>query len=261
MPYLGLRGAALARAMISLVVGPAFICYGYNLSVAGGLLTLLSFTKQFPMMDTIHVPESKQHFHSQIQGTVVALFTVGGIFGSLSCIWLGDRLGRRKMIFMMGGISIIGAILMSSSFSLGQFIVARLVLGVGTGGYLATVPVWQSEISLAHKRGAHVVTDGIFVGIGTALALFIDLGMYFVPTNSVSWRFPLAFQVSQPALIPAVAKVAANSIDLHVPHHDDLHRYFPRVAAVAAQEGPDGRSAGDPLSPARRRARLGNRFE
>lgn len=128
-------------------------------------------------------------------GTVVALFTVGGIFGSLSCIYLGDILGRRKVIFIASGITAIGAVLMATSFSLAQFIVARLILGLGTGGYLATVPVWQSEISKATKRGAHVITDGIFIGVGAALALWIDLGFYFVSDSSVSWRFPLAFQV------------------------------------------------------------------
>lgn len=95
----------------------------------------------------------------------------------------------------MTGVSIIGAILMATSFNFAQFIVARIVLGVGTGGYLATVPVWQSELSEAHKRGAHVVADGIYLGFGTASALFIELGLYFVRSNSVAWRFPLAFQI------------------------------------------------------------------
>lgn len=140
------------------------------------------------------------HLRSSI-GTVIALYTVGGIFGSLSCIFLGDRLGRRKMIFLMTGISVIGVILMASSFDLPQFIVARLVLGLGTGGYLATVPVWQSEISKANKRGAHVVADGIFIGAGASLALFIDFGLYFVKSNSVAWRFPLAFQIVMSVIV------------------------------------------------------------
>lgn len=84
---------------------------------------------------------------------------------------------------------------MATSYDLPQFIVARIVLGVGTGGYLATVPVWQSELSKPHKRGAHVVADGIYVGIGTSLALWIDFGLFFVKNSSVSWRFPLAFQI------------------------------------------------------------------
>lgn len=85
---------------------------------------------------------------------------------------------------------------MATSFHLAQFIVARLVLGLGTGGYLATVPVWQAEISRASKRGAHVVMDGIFIGSGVAIALWIDFGFYFVSNSSVAWRFPLAFQVA-----------------------------------------------------------------
>ncbi|KAL3467280.1 general substrate transporter [Aspergillus heterothallicus] len=194
-PYFGLRGSLLNRAIIWLVVCPAFLCYGYNQGVTGGLLTLASFVKAFPSMDTLTTTGEQQHYNSTIQGTVVALYTVGGIFGSLSCIYLGDLLGRRKVIFWTSAVSIIGAVLMASSYSLAQFIVARLVLGVGTGGYVATVPVWQSEISQANKRGAHVVTDGIFIGAGIAISLWIDFGFYFVTGNSVSWRFPLAFQV------------------------------------------------------------------
>ncbi|KAJ5091055.1 hypothetical protein NUU61_005925 [Penicillium alfredii] len=194
-PYFGLRGSALNRAIIWLVVCPAFVTYGYNQGVMGGLLTLKSFSKTFPAMNTLTTKGAERHYNSTIQGTVVALYTVGGMFGSLSCIQLGDMLGRRRVIFIMSAISIIGAILMATSFSLAQFIVARLVLGYGTGGYVATVPVWQAEISKANKRGAHVVTDGIFIGAGITFSLWVDFGFYFVTGNSVSWRFPLAFQI------------------------------------------------------------------
>ncbi|CAG8005613.1 unnamed protein product [Penicillium nalgiovense] len=186
-PFLGLRGNALLRAALFLVVCPTFTCYG---------------------MDTIHTSGALRQENSQIQGTVIALFTVGGIFGALSCVYFGDRWGRRKVIFITNFITIIGAILMATSFQFAQFIIARLVLGLGIGGYVATVPVWQSEISPAHMRGSNVVTDGIFVGSGVALALWIDLGFYFVKGNSVidgsvSWRFPLAFQ----AIMPATAMI------------------------------------------------------
>ncbi|CAG7950754.1 unnamed protein product [Penicillium nalgiovense] len=192
-PYLGLRGNALLRAAVALVVFPTFTCYGYNMSVAGGLLTLQAFNKQFPRMDTINTEGAMKAENSTIQGTVIALYTVGGIFGALSCAYLGDRLGRRKVMFGANLVCMIGCILMATSFDFAQFIVARLVLGVGIGGYTATVPVWQSEISPAHKRGSNVVTDGIFVGAGVSLGLWIDLGLYFVKNNSASWRFPLAF--------------------------------------------------------------------
>lgn len=128
-------------------------------------------------------------------GTVIALFTIGGMFGALSCAYLGDVLGRRRIIFLTNLTTIIGAILMASSFDLAQFIVARLVVGLGIGGNIASVPVWQSEISPASKRGSNVVIDGVFIGIGVTSALWIDLGFFFVKGNSVSWRFPLAVQI------------------------------------------------------------------
>lgn len=67
-PYFGLRGTALSRAIMTLVVAPAFITYGYNLSLPGGLLTLESFNNQFPRMDTIHTTGAQQHQNSLIQG-------------------------------------------------------------------------------------------------------------------------------------------------------------------------------------------------
>lgn len=66
--YLGLRGKALSRAIIWLTVCPAFLTYGYNLSVAGGLLTLENFNEQFPQMNTITVPDEEKHHNSTIQG-------------------------------------------------------------------------------------------------------------------------------------------------------------------------------------------------
>lgn len=67
-PHLGLRGSSLSRAIIWLVVCPAFFCYGYNLSVAGGLLTLDSFVNTFPQLDTINTVGDEQHDNATIQG-------------------------------------------------------------------------------------------------------------------------------------------------------------------------------------------------
>ena len=67
-PYMGLRGNALLRAAVMLVVCPTFTCYGYNMSVAGGLLTLPAFNTQFPRMDTITTTGAQQAQNSTIQG-------------------------------------------------------------------------------------------------------------------------------------------------------------------------------------------------
>lgn len=69
-PYFGLRGAALNRAIIWLVVCPAFVTYGYNQGVMGGLLTLESFAKTFPQINTLTTEGAEQHYNSTIQGKI-----------------------------------------------------------------------------------------------------------------------------------------------------------------------------------------------
>jgi hypothetical protein len=76
-PFFGLQGNALLRAAVMLVVCPTFTCYGYNMSVAGGLLTLSAFNKQFPQMDTINTTGAQQSENSQIQGE--SMRTIPGI--------------------------------------------------------------------------------------------------------------------------------------------------------------------------------------
>jgi sugar porter (SP) family MFS transporter len=132
---------------------------------------------------------------------VTALFTVGGFLGALSTIFLGDKVGRRKTIFYGSALVIVGALLMSSSYSLGQLIVARLAQGIGTGATTATVPVWQSELSGSAHRGSHVVSEGLFIAAGITLSQWIDLGFSFIGDSSVSWRVPLVIQVPLAILV------------------------------------------------------------
>lgn len=124
-------------------------------------------------------------------GTVVALYTLFGTFGALSCTFLGDRLGRRWTIFIACFVQGIGCILMGTSFQFAQFIIARIVLGLGTGGIIATVSVWQSELSKATSRGSHVSGFGTFCGIGLSIALWLSFGVSFTDPSSISWRLPL----------------------------------------------------------------------
>lgn len=52
---------------------------------------------------------------------------------------------------------IIGAILQTSAFELGQLIAGRVITGLGNGMNTSTVPMWQSETSKPHARGKMVM--------------------------------------------------------------------------------------------------------
>lgn len=123
------------------------------------------------------------------------MYALFGMFGSVACIFLGDLLGRRKTIFIAGIVNGIGTIIQSTAFSLGQLIVGRIILGLGTGGIIATVSLWQSEVSKAENRGSHVSAFGVFTGSGLSLSLWTGVGMSFTQPNSVSWRFVLVLSL------------------------------------------------------------------
>lgn len=170
---------------------PAYLLFGWNNGVAGPLLGLPSWVETFPSIDTTDVNDPHRTHNSRVQGTVVACYTLGAFFGALSCIWIGDRLGRIRTIQLGAILDIIGAILQSTSFSLPQLIVGRLVTGLGFGALSATAPNWQSECSQSSHRGAAVVLESVFISAGLALSAWVNLGMSFVE-SSASWRFPLA---------------------------------------------------------------------
>jgi MFS family permease len=125
--FFGFTGSKLRTAQMWAVIFPAYILFGYNQAVAGPLLDLPSWVKTFPSIDTADTTGAQQAENARVQGTVVAMYTLGCFFGALSCIYLGDRLGRIRMIQLGSAIHVIGAILESSSYSLAQMIVGRLV--------------------------------------------------------------------------------------------------------------------------------------
>jgi MFS family permease len=61
------------------------------------------------------------------------LLMVAYSFGAVACIWLGNMLGRRRTIFLGTSIMVVGAILQTTSYSLPQFIVGRIITGMGNG--------------------------------------------------------------------------------------------------------------------------------
>ncbi|KAJ5261356.1 hypothetical protein N7478_011951 [Penicillium angulare] len=188
-----LRGKSLGR-VIGLIGAVGFILQGYDQAVANGLLTLASFIAVFPQIDTLNTSGAQKSHNSTIQGTTVAIYEVGCAIGAFSCGFLGDRLGRRRTIFLAGCIAIVGIIIQSTPFSLGQLIAGRVITGLGVGGFTATIPMYVSESSGAESRGRMVLLEGWFAIGGVAFATWLEFGLYYAGDSSAAWRFPIAFQ-------------------------------------------------------------------
>ncbi|CAK3866040.1 Sugar transporter STL1 [Lecanosticta acicola] len=186
-----LTGRALNWA-ITAVAGSGFLLFGYDQGVMSGLLTGQAFTSQFPSIDTTAATGSSKN--SSLQGTVVAIYEIGCFFGSLFCLFAGERLGRKNCIWLGCVVLAIGAALQASAYGTPQLIVGRIVAGLGNGVNTSTIPVWHSELMKAEKRGKGLSTELAINIFGVMTAYWVDYGMSFEDSEA-QFRFPLALQI------------------------------------------------------------------
>lgn len=193
-----LRGFKLNLA-IALSGACAWILQGYDQAVMNGLLTMQLFEEQFPVLNSARPGVNEQHA-SLIKGTIVSIYELGCAAGCISCFFLGDRLGRKRLILSFAALTVVGVVIQVSSFHVAQLAVGRIVTGVGVGGLTATIPVWISECSSAKLRGKMVSLCGALAITGVCLASWIDFAFYFVLGSDVNWRMPIAIQLIFPII-------------------------------------------------------------
>ncbi len=176
-----LEGRALTVG-ITLTCGVAFMLFGFDQGVFGGILGNPQFMSTF------------KHPTPTIQGQIVSTYDIGCILGALMTIFIGDRLGRKRTIMLACVFVVVGGALQASSFSLAQMIVARIIGGLGIGMESAAIPMWQSETCKPQHRGKLVALQLVLVIGGIVLTEWINLGFSYISDRPVSWRFPLSFQ-------------------------------------------------------------------
>jgi MFS family permease len=138
------------------------------------LLNGKAFTAQFPEIDVLNGGSAS------LQGTVVAIYEIGCLFGSLATFVGGEYLGRRRTIMLGCIILSIGAAIQTASYGIPQLIVGRIVAGVGNGINTSTIPVWHSECSTAEQRGKALCIElalTIF-GIVSGKPFFLSLSLF-----------------------------------------------------------------------------------
>lgn len=141
-------------------------------------------------------PQTKNN--STMQGFTTAIYEIGCLFGAMFILGVGDLLGRRRAIVLGGIIMLMGVIVQITSISgsnpFAQFIVGRVIMGVGNGINTSTIPTYQAECSRTTNRGLLICIEGGVIAFGTCVAYWIDYGASYGPAD-LTWRFPIAFQI------------------------------------------------------------------
>ncbi|WP_290707588.1 MFS transporter, partial [Flavihumibacter sp. CACIAM 22H1] len=132
------------------------------------------------------------------QGFTVASSLIGTVIGSLVAGVPAQKLGRKKLLFIIAFLYLVSAIGCSLTSVWGLFILFRFIGGLAVGASSVVGPMYISEIAPACVRGRLAgsfqlnIVAGIFVAYLTNF-LFVDMG-------DDAWRWMLGIMVV-PALL------------------------------------------------------------
>lgn len=130
----------------------------------------------------------------------VAIFSVGGMVGSFSVGVVADKFGRRRSMFIVNVLAVIGGALMGlcticSSYEM--VIAGRLVIGLFCGLFTGLTPMYVGEISPTPLRGAFGTLHQLGVVVGILISQIF--GLEFLLGSDKLWPLLLALTV-----IPAI---------------------------------------------------------
>ncbi len=147
--------------MITFAAAMGGFLFGYDFVVIGGAKPFYE-----PYFDLI-TPTQKGW------GTSSAI--VGCIIGTIICVLLSDKLGRKRLLIFSGflfGLSALGTALADSFFSFNAY---RMIGGVAMGAALNLSPMYIAEIAPADKRGVLVTINQLMIMIGILAAQIVNL--------------------------------------------------------------------------------------
>lgn len=185
--FMGLKGRQL-RLAVSVVATTGFLLFGYDQGVMSGIISADPFMEYFP----------ETHDDPTWQGFVTAIYEIGCLLGAIAVLCFGDALGRRRAMMIGAFTMILGVIIQVASVkghkATAQFIIGRVVTGVGNGMNTSTIPTYQAECSSTKNRGLLICIEGGVIAFGTLIAYWVDFGCAYGP-DQLTWRFPIAFQI------------------------------------------------------------------
>ena len=166
------------------------LLFGYDTAVISGAIGFL-----------------QQHFAltATMKGWAAASALAGCVIGVAMAGEMNDRLGRRTTLLVSAVLFLISAIGTALPHTLTQFIVFRIVGGLGVGAASMTSPMYIAEISPAHIRGRMVSVNQFAIVLGMLVVYFVN---YFIARDvdqawnvSTGWRWMFGSEAIPAALL------------------------------------------------------------
>jgi len=162
------QGSILFVMGVCVVAALGGLLFGYDTGVINGSLKFVQL---------------KFGFSSTMKGFAASSALLACIFGAAFAGTLSDRLGRKKVLILSAVMFLISAVGTALPHSLAQFIIFRIIGGLGVGAASMTSPMYIAEISPAKIRGRMVSINQFAIITGMLIVYFVN---YFVGAHGVN---------------------------------------------------------------------------
>ncbi|VGO18008.1 sugar porter family MFS transporter [Pontiella sulfatireligans] len=187
---------------ISLVSALGGLLFGYDLVVIGG-------AKEF--YELVYGLSSPA-----LQGWAVSSCIVGCIIGALGVGKPSDTYGRKRLLILSAVLFFLSAVGSGYAPTFQQFVLYRLLGGIGMGMASTLSPMYIAEVSPASMRGRFVSLNQLTIVIGILLAQFVN---YLIVS---SHPIPSDIETSRPLVVSMQQNLAKLDASLETISSADL---------------------------------------
>lgn len=176
------RRSVVFSALVAALGG---LLFGFDTAVISG--TTEALQRQFAL-DEVGLGFAVT---SALIGTIVGAFTAGPP---------AERLGRRRVLFVLALFYLVSAVGSALATNLTLFVAFRFLGGLAVGGASVVSPLYIAEISPARLRGRLVALNQLNIVAGILLAFVSNFAIAQALPADTAWRWMLGVQAFPAAL-------------------------------------------------------------
>jgi len=165
------KGSIVFTILICLVAALGGLLFGYDTGVINGAIGFM---------------EAHFHLTPAQTGWAGSSALVGCVLGAVMAGTISDRLGRKKVLIIAAVLFLISAVGSAIPRNLTEFVIYRILGGLGVGAASMTSPMYIAEISPARIRGRMVSVNQFAIVFGFLVVYFVN---YFIAGSAdESWN-------------------------------------------------------------------------
>ncbi|KAF2005633.1 MFS monosaccharide transporter-like protein [Amniculicola lignicola CBS 123094] len=196
-----LKRLTMATFWMGILISMGGFVFGYDTGQISGFLEMADFKRRFAQQHA-----NGEYYWSNVRsGLIVALLSIGTLFGALIAAPIADKIGRKFSVIFWCAIFSVGIIVqIAATDKWYQIMMGRFVAGLGVGALSLLVPMYQAETAPRHVRGALISAYQLMITFGIFLAAVFNYGAELHQSGkAASWQITLGLSFVPPAILGA----------------------------------------------------------